>query len=363
MLRTDLSAEDAEELLDRLEAMLKIVSAYWRKPNRAPLAIAVVDDADRWPSQALPPEVFESVSRGGGITRSVVRSTRRGVPLDATATAYASTRGGTPLHEAVHAYCYINFGRVGPIWYAEGMAEMGAYWAEGDAAVHAPEYVCRYLRNTPIASFNEIVNGEQQTGDSGEKYAWRWALCHLLATNPNYAPRFRPLGLNLLTGRPDSFEQAYGTMRREIEFEYRQFVKHVAPGYRADLTAWDWKERARPVAAGRSRRVRVRADAGWQPAGIEVAVGERWAFDCEGTWDIGPDRTTDAAGEAETTAGRLTAAVFDPRTYTLGEPFEIGSLKEFETPAGGHLVLRCGDDWRDLGDNSGRISVDLTRVR
>lgn len=360
VLRTDLSAREAGEWLEKLETMLRGVSRYWGKRNRGTIPIAIVADAAKWPGGAIPAEAYGMVTSGGGITFGRARSVG-GRVVDSATTAWASVGDGTPLHEAVHAYCYMNFGRTGPVWYAEGMAELGAYWVAGDeASVHASERTCRYLRETPIQSFNEIINGAQRTGDSAEKYAWRWALCHMLATNPNYADRFRPLGLNFLTGRPDSFERTYGTVAREIEFEYRRFIAVVAPGVRADLMAWDWKKRARALRPGKTRSVSVRAKAGWRPAGVKVRAGERYGLSAEGSWEIGPGRAVTADGEGD--VGRLVGAVFDPRGYVLGEAFDLGAEAEFAAAADGELVLRCGEAWDGLGDNGGSVKVAISRM-
>src|SRR5205823_1487513 len=106
-------------------------------------------------------------------------------------------------------------------------------------------------------------------------YAWRWALCHLLANNTNYASRFRPLGLALLTKQPDaSFEQTYGDMSQEISFEYRQFLEHVDNGLRADLCSWDWKAKFKVVKSGNVTQAKVEAGKGWQPSRLILTEGE-----------------------------------------------------------------------------------------
>ena len=51
-----------------------------------------------------------------------------------------------PLHESVHGYCCQAFGRTGPQWYAEGAAEMGNYWVDGERGVNAYPWVIKYLR-------------------------------------------------------------------------------------------------------------------------------------------------------------------------------------------------------------------------
>jgi hypothetical protein len=356
VLHTDLPATSARELLERLETMLKIISRYWGRANQQVIECYVVRDLARWPQGSMDPEVLSSLRGGGGLTKG--RVARRGNRLLSKAIVYAVADRGTPQHEAVHAYCIQAFGRTGPLWYAEGMAEMGQYWVEGDSAVHCPQVVVDYLRNAKLKSLNAIVNSRETTGDSWQNYAWRWALCHLLANNANYAPRFRPLGLALLNKRDVSFETVYGSMAPEIAFEYRFFLKHLDRGYRVDLCSWDWKAKYRRP-RGQSRVVsRIHADRGWQPSRLLVRQGERYAFTAEGTWSLTADGQPLSAAGGKSDQGRLVGAVFDD--YALTEAFPLGASGQFTAARDGKLVLRCQDRWHDLADNKGTLTVRIS---
>ena len=247
LLHTDLPKDEADELLKRLETMIGLISKYWGRPNRQPLECFVVRDLGAWPPGVFPPEGLAKIEEGAGVTLTqtrVIRGTDEIV--SAKAVVYAVANRGIPQHEAVHAYCGQNFGHTGPIWYSEGMAEMGQYWRAGESRVNCHPEAVRYIRNTEPKSLNAIVNAREITGDSWENYCWRWALCHLLANNPNYYDRFRPLGLGLLVNKPDAtFESVYGSMSKEISFEYLFFLQHFDLGYEVTLTAWDWKTKFR----------------------------------------------------------------------------------------------------------------------
>ena len=67
---------------------------------------------------------------------------------------YAVADRGTPQHEAVHAYCGQNFGRTGPVWYSEGMAEMGQYWRVGESRVHCHPQAVKFLRRSKPKTLN-----------------------------------------------------------------------------------------------------------------------------------------------------------------------------------------------------------------
>lgn len=121
LLHTDLADDEAEELLDRLETMLPLIAKYWGRPLSGGIEMYVVKDLKNWPPGALPDEGRPAIERGAGVTISQGRS--NGQAFVAKSTVFAVADRGTPQHEAVHAYCAQTFGRSGPIWYSEGMAE------------------------------------------------------------------------------------------------------------------------------------------------------------------------------------------------------------------------------------------------
>lgn len=353
VVHTDLAEEDAQQLLDQLETMLRIISRYWGVPLRQPIECYVVDDPANWSSTSLPAQARASV-RNGGIT--IADGVQLGNRIQLRATVYASSKFGTPLHEAVHAYCYHAFGQTGPTWYAEGMAEMGNYWVDGDVSVTAPEYVIQFLKNSPRKSIEEIIDDRWGTGDGWQNYAWRWALCHFLANNPNYSDRFRVLGVSLLAGQPASFQRLFSSRQEELEFEFQFFIDHLERGLRADRCVWDWQSRARPLTPTRKVSAKVHADLGWQPARVRVTAGQSYRCVAKGDWATADGKDVAADGD-ETGAGRLVAVVFDD--YKLSQPVELGADVTFIAPSDGLLLLRCRDEWNRLDDNSGIVTVEL----
>lgn len=360
VMHTDLSDDDADELLKRLEKMLKIISKYWGRPNRQTIEMYVVKDLKNWNGLAFDPDGLRSVRSGGGLTK--FRKVSQGRQFFAKAVVYAIADRGTPQHEAVHAYCYQTFGTSGPVWYSEGMAEMGQYWVENDASVNCPRFVARYIHSVKPRLLSEIVNRPRETtGDSWQNYAWRWALCHLLATNPNYSQRFRPLGVGILTGQKTSFQKVYGSMSKEIAFEYQFFLKHFDPGYRADLCAWDWKARYRVArSTGTPVVSKITAHGGWQASRCIVKKGEEYDFLATGEWQIDEKSSlVNADGHADG-RGKLVGAIFDDDKYKLGKPFELGTFGKWTAPADGQLLLRCQQPWTEITDeDAGKISFRI----
>lgn len=409
LVHTDLPKKEAEALLKRLETMLRLISKYWGAPCRKTIECYVVKDIKNWNADKLNPTGLQHILAGGGVTISQalgIAGTDKIV--DANAVVYAVSGRGTPLHEAVHAYCALTFGRTGPTWYSEGMADMGAYWQERDSSVNCEPIVVEYLTKTEIKSLNAIVNGQEFTGDSWQNYAWRWALCHLLANNKNYAARFRPLGLSLLNKKGASFNQIYGPMAKEISFEYKFFIEHLARGYRADLCGFDWKRRFRKPRGSEIVKAKVLAKQGWQPSGLMVESDTEYEFSASGGWKLskeGPlvDCDGTAAVKAPQPATKesqktIAAAETPPESpskpsdekpesaesspddekqaqpgqlmgiimtddefegYQLSEPFELGRFGSFTPPKSGKLFIRCYDAWNKLANNSGKVSVQL----
>ena len=356
VLHTDIGSEAAKDLLDQLETMLQLISRYWGQPNRKIIECYVVQDLRNWPPGKIPGDGAQSISQGAGITITQVWT--RGKSFSAKATVYAAAGRQITQHEAVHAYCAQVFGRTGPVWYSEGMADMGAYWQEDNRAVNCPDYVVRYLHRSEPKSLNDIVNSQELTGDSWQNYAWRWALCHLLANNPNYSARFRPLGLGLLTNQETSFEDVYGSMAEEISFEYLFFLKHFDRGYRVDLCSWNWKTPFRSPTASRPLSATILADHGWQPTRVTVRDDRSYEYSATGAWATKPEQTPISADGSEDGSGRLVGIVLDA-DYELSEPFELGTSGSFTPTKSGKLFARCRDAWNELADNTGSIKLRI----
>lgn len=359
LVHSDLAPDDAKDLLDRLETMLSLISAYWARPCSGIIECYVVKDLAKWPAGQIPEEGLGHIKAGAGVT--LTSTLTSGPGFLARSVVYAVADRGTPQHEAVHAYCGQTFGTTGPVWYSEGMAEMGQYWRKDDKSVHVHDVVIDYLRSSPPKSLNEIVNGNEFTGDSWQNYAWRWALCHLLANNTNYAAKFRPLGLALLKKEPTSFEEVYGDMAEEIVFEYCLFLKHLEQGFRADLCSWDWKRKFRLPKGSTVITAKIKADHGWQPSGVLVTDSTPYKYSAAGTWQTSKEGAAVSA-DGEEGGGRLLGAIMtddDGKNFKLGEPFELGSDGAFTASAEGKLYLRCQDKWGELADNKGTLTVKI----
>ena len=356
ILHTDDGPDRAKKLLEQLERMLGIVSTYWRRPNRHVIECCVVKDLENWPGGKLPPLALKKIRSGSGVTITVKRM--QGNAFFAKSIVYAVADTATTQHEAVHAYCHQMFGSSGPVWYSEGMAEMGRYWAnDGDRSVQADRGPIRYLRSIKPPPLKTLTR-TGETSDGWQQYAQRWALCHLLANNPNYGQRFRTLGFSLLGQRPGaSYLAFFGTMNREIEFEYKVFLRNLENGYRVDLCHWDWKSRFRRHREGRAVKVKVEAGRGWQASRIAVQADRTYKVTATGQWQTEADaEPVDADGDGQG-VGRLQAVIWSD--YQLTRTVELGTEATFKPARDGKLFFRCGDAWGRLHDNTGRITASV----
>ena len=352
---SDVSDREAKRILDKLETMVGLLERFFGRRQRGVIEGFIVHDLAVWPEGVLTePLGIEKIKEPAGICFTTVLGPH------ARAVLYACDDPGIIQHECTHGFCHLTFGGVGPLWLAEGLAELGRWWREKEKGVNVPPVILAHLHDADRPTLAEITAPNHPPSNDWRDYTWRYALCQMLLDNPNYADRFRGLAVALLEGQPGvSFESVYGPVSREIGFEFGQFLTHVGNGYRADLTAWPWKAKQRKLTPAGVGRAKVKAAAGWQASGVEVEAGAVYVITAEGTWGMaaaaeptGPQG--DAAGR-----GRLTGALY--ADFTLTPEIPLGSHTSWIAPADGLLMLRAADAWTDLADNDGTLSVTIRR--
>lgn len=354
VLFTDLSDRSANVLLVKLESVFASLQSYYRSAPSQPITCYVARDLKQWNDGRLSAEAKLRIQAGLGVTEKTEFSQR------ATAVVYSCADHEIVQHEAVHAFCIQAFGSVGPTWYAEGIAEMGRNWNRKTRAVSIDPVEIAFLKNAPKKPLAEIVAREQQTGDSWQAYAQRWALCHLLANNTNYKRRFKSLGKGLMAGTDETFETSFGRDTQKIDFEYRQMVQNLTNGYRADLCAWNWKAGASQLSPNETRERTIKAKRGWQATKLLGENGVRYEFAAQGQWQTSQTTASDANGDPAG-QGSLIGAWFSD--FQLSEPFELGVRGSFIAPQNGQLFVRCRDDWGSLTDNQGEIKLFLRKAK
>ena len=359
---SDVSDREAQIMLAKLERMASLLEKYFGRGPTGVIEGFVVRNLDVFPPGMLAePEGVAKVRERAGICFNARLGTLR------KATLYSCADHGVIQHECTHGFCHMAFGSAGPTWLAEGVAELGNYWKEGEAAVDVEPAVMAYLQQAePKRRLLEIAVPGRTPSGTWQDYAWRWALCHMLAHNPNYADRFKPLAIALMEEQPGvSFESVYGPVAKELSFEYDQFLQTVGNGFRADLVAWPWRSRFAPLTTAASRESTVKAAAGWQASGVTVERGSTYDVQAEGTWRTAAAGADCPADGDDTGRGRLQAAVLSESAdgFALSDAIPLAAQGTFTAPSGGRLMLRCADDWTQLADNDGEIEVTIRRAR
>ncbi|MGI9518856.1 MAG: hypothetical protein ACR2NP_17510 [Pirellulaceae bacterium] len=358
ILDTDISEQRAAILLDKLEIMHELVTAYFgRQPPAGQLIrCVVVDRPAEWDMSAFHERAQAKIAQGEGVTYY----RRLGRQQDLV--VYAASNDDVVQHEAVHAFCFLTYGGNGPLWYAEGMAEIGQYWKVDDFSVNATPAVIGYLTSRQPQPLMNIVKATTIEGEYWKAYAWRWALCHLLTNNPNYSREFKRLGVAMMQERNGaSFENTFRDVAREITFEYEQFMQHMDRGLRVDLCAWQWNVKPRVPGGARPLRCKVDAAHGWQATGMLLDPGARYLVEAEGQWRMSETAEPVDANGNEQGEGRLIGVIM--KDYQLSEEFELGPSLEFTPPGEGHLYVRCQEPLSQIADNQGELTLNVRRVR
>lgn len=394
VLHTDLPRGEAAERLESMGKMLDRVADYWGRSPRGQIECYVVEDLDEWPEKSLPhPMARLIIDRIGGVT--FIDSSGAGRDAKRKVTVLASSQHGAAEHEVVHAYCALVFGVTGPDWYREGIAQVFAYNRDRDTegGLHCPgdvfadlssrrlKPICKVVRchNMSQRLFRSLVkkmDGREDKdaflsvenwskGDVRElnrlkkEYAWYWLACYLLYHNPNYQDRFESLGQDYLAHRRDTFDALFGSIMKQLSFEYRFTFHRFEPGYRVDLCYWEWDSTFRRARSGYAPRTRVKAARGYQASGLKVKKGRAYQVQTDGSWKTESSEAAVSAAGRACGRGRLEGVVM--KDYRLSEPFDIGAEGSFAAPCSGRLYLRCCDEWTQLDDNQGSIVVTLQR--
>lgn len=356
LLRTDLSEQRTAILLDKLETMAELIGDYYGLRPSQPIQCVVVSNLANWNVAELPDRAVIKIRAGEGMTAY------ERIGRQQNTVVFSAANDNVVQHEAVHGFCFLVFDGTGPLWYSEGMAEVGRFWEPGNAAVNADPAIVGYLRDSDKQPASNIINAATIEGELWKAYAWRWVLCHMLANNPNYSKRFHKFGLQALRNEDADFEKAFSDVANQVNFEYNHFLDNLDSGLRADLIAWDWKTSSKPINSGRSTKATVQANRGWQPGGVIVEGGAVYEFTAGGSCQLDELTTSvDANGTGASRRGQLLGVLMND--FQLGEEFELGTKAVWTAPSSGILYLRCRETMALLADNSGSITVEIKRTK
>jgi len=290
------------------------------------------------------------------------------------------------LHEGTHAFMLWFLGGSGPPWYMEGMAELLAThrWQDGELTL---AFFPRSREDASQLGRIKIVRDEYAAGRAmtldqilsygptahlrNEPYGWCWAVAAFLDGQPDYRDRFRTLPSHVLEDWDEfssSFDDLFESDMRQLVEQWQLFVVNLDYGY--DLAREAIVYEGTATDAGDSKVIRIRADRGWQSAGVEVERGVRYALECSGRYQVARDSEVWWSEPGGVTIryhrgmplGVVLAAVSDqtrplPGLTPLAAPLRVGLKCELEFPNSGTLFLRINDSPAELADNAGQLDV------
>ena len=297
------------------------------------------------------------------------------------------------LHEATHTFMRhlpgeaINL----PMWYLEGMAEiLATHRLAEDGTVKfnvMPVDRSRFLGFERIAIVQRDVkaNGVRplsaitQFGANDftkvESYAWCWALCRFLDSHPKYRDRFRRIARELISVPfGQNMATVYAPDMKQLQTEWLLFAANVEHGFDFERAQVEFRA-GHPMAD--KAEATVQSDRGWQSSEILVEAGQRYLMTATGQFtlaDLPKPWVSEANGVSIRYArgrplGQLQASVLaesngdtEPGSSMLRE-VALGNKAVFEAVNSGTLYLRINDDWGELADNRGSLSVTVEPIR
>lgn len=225
-LYTDLEPRETIEVLDRIEAVVSNLDVYWGRPLRGKIRCLVASDLSLWPAELMSdPAGRAKIAERWGTT--VLERTTTDGRETVRPVVYAFADGQSPQREAVRAFCLQTFGRCGPDWFAEGLAEVGAHWRK-DGSIACPPWMAEYLKAETYNGTESIVGGWTAAQEPWKIASHRWALCFLLATDPSYSARFRQFGQDQLAGKSVEFAERFPELGWQLDGDYRRFIDRLA---------------------------------------------------------------------------------------------------------------------------------------
>jgi hypothetical protein len=295
------------------------------------------------------------------------------------------------LHEATHCFMTTLPAANAPPWYMEGMAE---YFATHRTPTGSEVQFCiipatpdemqgfdrvTLLRKEVDAgralSLDEVIGFSEAAFAEPLPYAWSWAVCCFLDSQPEYRDRFRELGDVAVRSRfQEQFDKKFADDGGFVGLKWEFFVRTLCYGYDASRAVLSIE--AGETGFQEMTDVKVRADAGWQSARFRLKAGVTYELTADGEVTLADSPEpwlSDADGITLDYAdgkpiGRLLASVIgdDSRlqgvSHTLFDPVDIGRTAVLKAPIDGTLYLRVNDGWNRLADNRGELSVHVRRI-
>jgi hypothetical protein len=303
------------------------------------------------------------------------------------------------IHEAAHAFAFHVFGGAGPPWFMEGTAEYLAThrWDGENLEVGVlPEssssfpYWGRFKmidarrRNAQALSLMSVLRYSDTAHRQVEPYAWTWAAVQLFAAYPDTRTVLIAAARNGRESSPQftkTFVESLGPLWPVAQTRWKVLIDEFDYGYDFGRNRIDLRNEGGEIESlelpwnGRSIRIPIAANRGWQSAGLLVQAGTRFRIDASGEVILAPEPKPWVAKADGITLryhrgrplGRLLATILpaqsDRSATTAALPVKsVGEHIDWIAEETGWLMLRVGDDPSEVADNEGEFVVVVDTV-
>jgi len=299
------------------------------------------------------------------------------------------------LHEATHWIMYRRLGGAGAPWFMEGMADMyGTHlWSDGKLTLgvipREPKQVPHWgrfkrlnemIENGRAPSLDQILNYGNEAQDRMDRYVWSWAACVFFNNHPEYRDE-----MTLAAQAPLDYSLSLSErLRASLDDRWERVVADWN-GFLSDFDFGFDPARSMPQVDSIPTRalddtnlpleLEIDASRGWQSSGVQVASGQEFLVEAEGSFVVA-QFSDDKAWRAEAQGitlryfrhqplGRLVAAIApidnDPSTR-VWETQSIGRGATVRATRDGVLMFKINEPAGDLLDNQGMLRVQVRPV-
>jgi hypothetical protein len=291
------------------------------------------------------------------------------------------------LHEGTHAVMQRLFGRGGPDWYREGMAELLGthHYQNGDLTLgyfpanrdEVEQWGRIKIVNDQVEagkekSIREIIALEPRAFLEVDAYAWTWAFAAFCHRHPLLRDTFPGLQDKLRQSAhavTRSWLATHESNRFRIDAAWNLFVRNLDYGYDLSADEIHYVDTIQALTAAPSA-VSVDVSKGWQSTGLAIPPGGQFSIDASGRYQVGqaprpwwcePQGIT-IEYHRKRPLGMLIGALAEEDGYTIGDSFAIGRRRKIRTQGGGILFLRINERAAGLHDNSGSVSATMRLI-
>jgi hypothetical protein len=319
------------------------------------------------------------------------------------------------FHEGTHAFMGYAFGSWGPAWYCEGTAELfGTHRLKDNGDLkfsYFPksrnelerwgriDFVRNDFAGKQDRTFKGIFALKPENYDENEAYGWSWAFSVFCENHPRYRTAFRQTAWNL-HGQLESVDQRFLRLLCEnvretspdlndrkilsqFDNEWIDFAANLDYHYDFERTRIEYGKMLKAV-SNKGAEIQIRADRGWQSAGIRLERGKTYRLSASGRfqladkpkiWQSEPNGITIRYYHGSPVGILLATLIpdlgehFDIKNETPAEtsgigftaPRKVGLSDVWTTEVSGELFFRINDFPSELSDNNGNILVKITQ--